>query len=65
MNSKEELLTAAQRILYAEKQMRDDYARYISYLTDEDILNSIKKIEADEIRHINMAERILTILSLK
>ena len=62
MNSKEGLLKAGKRILYAEKQMRDDYARYISYLTDEGILSSIKAIEADEIRHINMAERIITIL---
>ena len=62
MNYKEELLAAGKRILYMEKQMRDDYAMYIGYLSDQDILDSIKEIEADEIRHINMAERILSIL---
>ena len=62
MNSKEELLQACERILYLERQMLDIYSMYSNYLSDQNLLNSIKEIEADEARHINMAERILSIL---
>lgn len=62
MNSKEELIRACERILWLENQMRDNYAMYAKYVKDEDLLRAFKEIENDEIRHINMSQRILAIL---
>lgn len=63
MSSKKELLDAFNRILWLEEQMKNDYAYYKQSLLDERILDTLSHIEADEVRHINMAKRILAILS--
>lgn len=62
MNSKEKLLENFKRILWLENQMKEAYSYYGSCLDDKGLLRSIKEIEDDEIRHINMAERIVSIL---
>ena len=62
MNSKTELVDACKRILWLEQEMRNSYASYRGLLKDEALLLAIKQIEDDEIRHINMSERILSIL---
>jgi len=61
MSSKRELLETFQRILWAENQMRSSYAGYTD-LADEDMQKTLKAIEADEIRHANMVEQIISIL---
>ena len=45
-----------------EKEMKDSYANYENLLTDQGLLKILKEIEADEVRHINMAQRVLSIL---
>jgi len=62
MNSKEELIKSCERILWIEKEINRKYASYQNHLSDENLLKSLKEIEDDEARHINMAERILSIL---
>jgi len=62
MNSREELIESFKRILWLEKQMKDNYSFYRNAIQDEIFLNIIGEIEADEARHINIAERILSIL---
>lgn len=62
MNFKEELIEACKRILWLEKEMKQNYSTYSNYLSDEDLLRTIKEIENDEVRHINMAQGILSIL---
>ena len=62
MSSKEELIESFKRILWLEKQMKDNYSSYEGIVEDEVILNILNEIETDEARHINMAERILSIL---
>ena len=62
MSSREELIESFKRILWLEKQMKENYSFYESVVQDEVLLNVINEIETDEARHINMAERILTIL---
>ena len=62
MNSKIELIEACKRILWLEKEMRDSYAFYKNILSDESMKSAIKEIENDEIRHMNLSEKILTIL---
>lgn len=62
MSSRGELLEAFKRILWLEEQMRNDYAYYRKLLSDERIMDTLSKIEADETRHINMAKRIISIL---
>ena len=62
MNSREELIETYERILRLEKDMRDGYLNYITHLSDKELLKKINEIKDDEIRHINMAERIISIL---
>ena len=62
MNTKNELIDAVKRIEWLERQMRDSYAAYKGLVQDEALLRELKAIEADEIRHMNMSERILSIL---
>ena len=62
MSSKEELIESFKRILWLEKQMKENYSFYESVVEDEVLLNIMNEIETDEARHINMAERILSIL---
>jgi hypothetical protein len=61
MSSKRELLETFQRILWAENQMRSSYSSYTD-LADRDMQKTIQAIEADEIRHANMVEQIISIL---
>lgn len=63
MSSKKELAQSFERILWLEEQMKNNYASYKQYLSDEKILSILGQIEKDESRHINMAQRIITILS--
>tara|TARA_Y100000031_G_C7992622_1_gene279902 strand:- start:144 stop:341 length:198 start_codon:yes stop_codon:yes gene_type:complete len=62
MNTKQELTKMCERILWLEKEMKDSYANYENLLTDQGLLKILKEIEADEVRHINMAQRVLSIL---
>ncbi|UCG34909.1 MAG: hypothetical protein JSW17_05305 [Candidatus Omnitrophota bacterium] len=62
MNSREELIESFKRILWLEKEMKDNYSSYRNAMQDEILLSVISEIEADEARHINMAEGILSIL---
>ena len=62
MSSKGKLIESFRRILWLEEQMKKDYAYYKQSLSDDKILDTLSHIEADEIRHINMAKRIMTIL---
>ncbi len=62
MNSKAQILEAAQRMLWAEKEMKALYSQYSQFLKDESILKIIKEIETDEAMHVNMAERVISIL---
>ena len=61
MSSKQELIEAFQRVLWAEKQMRSSYAAY-GTLADEKIRKILKEIESDEVRHANMASQVISIL---
>ena len=63
MGSREELLEVCKRILWTEKEMFNLYRDYISMLGDQSIIESLNRIEADEARHINMANRLVAILS--
>jgi len=63
MSTKKELIDMCGRILWIEKQMKESYSIYSSMLKDDEMVSALKEIESDEVRHINMAERILSILS--
>jgi len=62
MSTKKELLETSEMILWLERAMCDDYSRYAQYIKDERILKALKEIEDDESRHINMAQRMVSIL---
>ena len=61
MFSKKELIPTFERIHWAENEMRTVYASF-NALADEKLREILKEIEADEIRHLNMVEGILSIL---
>jgi len=62
MNTRKELISACERILWLEKAVKDDYSYYASSLHDEKIKEVIRGIETDESRHIKIAKKILSIL---
>ena len=62
MSSRVELIESFKRIAWLERKMKDDYATYRDLISDEEVLGALCEIENDEIRHINMATRILSIL---
>ncbi len=62
MSTKKELLEISEIILWLEKAMREDYSRYARDINDERVLKTLKEIEGDESRHINMALRMVSIL---
>jgi hypothetical protein len=62
MNTKQELTKICERILWLEKEMKDSYANYGNLVTDQGLVKTLKEIEADGARHINMAQRVLSIL---
>jgi VIT1/CCC1 family predicted Fe2+/Mn2+ transporter len=62
MNSREQLLDSFKRIAWLERKMRDDYAAYRALIAGEEINEALGEIENDEIRHMNMAQRVLSIL---
>ena len=62
MNSKSEFIEACTRIQWLEREMRDSYAAYKNLVSDPALLNTLAEIEKDEIRHMNMSEKILTLL---
>jgi len=62
MSTKKELLEISEIILWLEKAMRKDYSRYARDIKDERALKTLKEIENDESRHINMALRMVSIL---
>lgn len=62
MNTKEGLISACERILWLERAMKDSYSYYANNMHDEKAKEAIREIEADEARHVNMAEKILSIL---
>lgn len=61
MSSKRDYIDLFQRILWAEKEMRSSYAGYTD-LGDEKMKKAIEAIEADEVRHANMVEQMISIL---
>ncbi len=61
-HTKEELLNIAKKGLWLEEEMRDIYASYKGMIDDERLANTMQEIEADEMRHINMINRVISIL---
>ena len=62
MSSRSGLIESFKRIAWLERTMKDDYAAYRDLVSDKEILDKLYEIENDESRHINMAQRILSIL---
>ncbi len=62
MNSKAEFVEAFKRILWLENQMKNSYSQYKKIISDKPLLTAIKAIEDDEARHINMAERLISLV---
>ncbi len=65
MSSNKELLELFKRVLWIEKQMKESYSIYKNMLSDKSLIDTLQTIESDEARHINMAERIVSILQNK
>lgn len=63
MSSRAELLDIAKRMLWLDKEMEKNYAQYSDYLSDTGILKIIRRIHDDEVRHVNIGEKIVSILS--
>lgn len=61
-HTKAELLNIANKGLWLEKEMRDIYTSYKGMLEDKELANAMQEIESDEIRHINMISRVVSIL---
>ena len=61
-HTKEELLKIAEKGRWLEEQMREIYASYKGLLEDQNLTKAMEEIEADEARHINMIERVVSIL---
>jgi hypothetical protein len=62
MSTRVELIETFKRIAWLEERMKTDYASYRDSVSDEEMLKILSTIEDDEIRHMNMAQRTLTIL---
>lgn len=61
MRTRDDLINSWKRILWIENEMRDQYAS-CRELVDDNMARLLAAMEDDEKRHINMAERILSIL---
>ena len=62
MSTRAELIDAFKRIAWLEERMKKDYASYRDSISDPEMLKILSAIEDDEIRHMNMAQRVLGIL---
>jgi len=62
MSSKQSLVEICQRMLWLDKEMERNYSDYKSFLSDPELIKIFELLQADEARHVNMEQRILTIL---
>ena len=63
MSTRQDLIDRCNRMLWLDREMQRTYMGLAGLLSDKELLNAIKEMQADEARHVNMEERILSILS--
>lgn len=61
-NNKVELNKIFSDLYLLEKQARDTYSDFLKTLKDEEEIKIVKKIKNDEIRHMEIVQKILSLI---
>ena len=63
INTRNELIDMLKNIVALEIKAKEDYEEDMKLFNDEQILSTLKKIRDDEIRHIDMLEKLIKFLT--